>query len=77
LEQAPQNNGIFSIAKKNNLSSPYFQIPLKKPCNTGIISLHHGRLMASTVCKEKLSITMSISSKIKGADGLSLLLNLL
>jgi len=22
LEQAPQNNGIFSIAKKNNLSNP-------------------------------------------------------
>jgi len=22
LEQAPQNNGIFSIAKKNDLSSP-------------------------------------------------------
>jgi len=29
LEQAPQNNGIFSIAKKNSLSRPYFQTASK------------------------------------------------
>ncbi|MCK4805897.1 MAG: hypothetical protein KAS91_01820, partial [Candidatus Pacebacteria bacterium] len=49
LKQASQNDSTSIVANKNNLSSPYPHTPLKNPRNTGIISLHHGRLRALTV----------------------------